>query len=87
MWNCGSTRLWYQNKSEENDGGMDYLLGYIRQTAESWRGWAEYYYDREFDNAVVEKIFAGGAVTSEDILKLNPERITDEALEEISELS
>ncbi len=89
MWCCDGSDVWEQNEEpaadDEADGGRDFLLGYVHQTAESWCDWAKYYYEREFDVSAVEKIYSG-EVTAEDILKIDPKCNTDEALSEIAEI-
>ncbi len=91
MWCCDASAVWLQNEEPDNndpdnDGGRDFLLGYVHQKAESWCDWAKYYYEREFDTTVVEKIYSSERITAEDINKINPKCSTDEALAEIAEI-
>lgn len=90
MWCCDGSAVWEQNEEpatdDDDDGGRDFLLGYVHQTAESWCDWAKYYYEMELDSAAVEKIYSGGQITADDMLKLNPKCNTEEALQEISEI-
>lgn len=88
MWCCDGSAVWEQNEEpadDEEDGGRDFLLGYVHQTAESWCDWAKYYYEREFEVSAVEKIYSG-EITAEDILNLNPKCNVEEALQEIAEI-
>lgn len=88
IWCCDGSDVWEQNEEpapDDDDGGKDFLLGYVHQTAESWCDWAKYYYEREFDVSAVEKIYSG-EVTAEDILKINPQCNIQEALSEIAEI-
>ncbi len=87
MWCCNGSAMWEQNEEpadDDDDGGRGFLLGYVHQTAESWCDWAKYYYEQEYDISIVEKIYSGADITAEDMLKLNPKCITDEALREIA---
>ncbi|MDE7324765.1 MAG: hypothetical protein K2N63_00545 [Lachnospiraceae bacterium] len=83
MWYDYGAACWKQNITEGNDGGKDYLLGFICKDAAKWAEWAEDYYETEIDLAVVEKVYGGGKLTVEDILRLNPERDAKEALSEM----
>ena len=88
IWCCDGSDVWEQNEElapDDDDGGKDFLLGYVHQTAESWCDWAKYYFEREFDVSAVEKIYSG-EVTAEDILKINPQCNIQEALLEIAEI-
>ena len=87
MWCSDGSAVWEQNEepADDDDGGRDFLLGYVHQTAESWCDWAKYYYEQEFDLAIVEKIYSGNDVSAEDILKLNPKCNIEEALQEIAD--
>lgn len=58
MW-CTDGTNWVQNEVEGNDGGKEYLLGYIRSNAESWCEWAKTYYDKVVEPELVKKIFRG----------------------------
>ncbi len=88
MWCCNGSSVWEQNEvaADDDDGGRDFLLGYVHQTAESWCDWAKYYYEQEYDISIVEKIYFGSDITAEDMLKLNPQCNTDEALNEIADI-
>ena len=88
IWCCDGSAVWEQNEepADDDDGGRDFLLGYVHQTAESWCDWAKYYYEQEFDHTVVEKIYSGEYVSAEDILMLNPKCNSEEVLQEIDEL-
>ncbi|MBQ8195364.1 MAG: hypothetical protein IJZ47_08345 [Oscillospiraceae bacterium] len=88
MWCCNGSSVWEQNEvsADDDDGGRDFLLGYVHQTAESWCDWAKYYYEQEYDISIVEKIYSGSDITAEDMLKLNPKCNTDEAVNEIADI-
>ncbi len=88
MWCCNGSSVWEQNEvsADDDDGGRDFLLGYVHQTAESWCDWAKYYYEQEYDISIVEKIYSGSDITAEYMLKLNPKCNTDEAVNEIADI-
>lgn len=85
MW-CTDGTNWMQNETEDNDGGKEYLLGYIRHNAEEWCEWAEEYYDTEVALELVQKVFRGELLGEDDIVNLNPECKVEEVLYEISGL-
>lgn len=66
MWYINETGKWYQNEYEGNDGGKEYLLGYIPDNAEALREWAEEYYEETFNKTVMEKIFETSELSDED---------------------
>lgn len=85
MWSSDGTN-WMQNEVEGNDGGKEYLLGYICQNAESWCAWAEEYYDIAVDLEIVQKVYQREILEKEEIIKLNPECNVEEVLDEIEGL-
>lgn len=85
MWSIDGTN-WIQNEVEGNDGGKEYLLGYICQDTKSWCDWAEEYYDTVVDSGLVQKVYQGKIPEKEDIIKLNPDCNVEEVLEEIAGL-
>ncbi len=87
MWYSFSTGCWMQNTTEGMDGGKDYLLGFICENAVQWAEWGEYYYGEDINCKVVEKVYAGQALTTDDICLLLPERDAEDALEEIAALN
>ncbi len=86
MWCTDETDEWIQNETEDDDGGREYLLGYIRQNAEDWCEWASDYYDVELDERIVEKVYNGEELSEEDILKLNSEADVKAVLKKIEEI-
>ncbi len=52
-----------------------------------WAEWGEYYYGEDINCKVVEKVYAGQALTTDDICLLLPERDAEDALEEIAALN
>lgn len=89
MWCVDDTDEWYQNEisdDDDNDGGKEYLLGYIRKSAEEWCEWAEDYYEQQLDLDIVKKIYNGSSIDNELISKLNERRNIEEALQEINEI-
>ena len=82
MWSTDGTN-WMQNEVKGNDGGKEYLLGYIYQNAENWCEWAEEYYDKVVVQELVQKVYQGEMLEKEDIINLNPECNVEEVLEEI----
>lgn len=85
MWSTDGTN-WMQNEVEGNDGGKEYLLGYICKNAENWCEWAEEYYDIAVDLELVQKVYQGEIPEKEEIIKLNPECNVEEVLDEIEGL-
>lgn len=75
-----------QNETESNDGGKDFLLGYIRKTQEEWSDWAKYYYEAEIAQEVVQKVYNEKNLTEEDVVKLNPGRDAKEVFAELGEI-
>ena len=99
MWNLGETDEWQENEIEESieneeieddeiweDGGKEYLLGYICKDAEQWYDQAKDYYETELDMEIIQKVYDGITVAEDDIKTLNPNRNVLEALAEISEV-
>ena len=86
MWYDNQQECWKQNIVKENDGGQDFLLGYVHTNAQEWIEWAKDYYDMDINDKVVEKVYQGEQMTTKDILLLNPKRNVEEALKEIIEL-
>lgn len=84
MWSTDGI-TWMQNEVQGNDGGKEFLLGYICPNTESWCEWAEVYYDTTVDSELVEKVYRGEMPKKEDIIKLNPECNVDEVLKEMKE--
>ena len=95
MWNLGETEQWQENEIEtdkievdeiEEDGGKEYLLGYICKDAKQWYDWAKDYYETEMDIEIIQKIYNGATVAEDDIKMLNPNRNVAEAFAEINEV-
>lgn len=87
MWNDDGTDLWHFNEiSSDDDGGREFLLGYIHTTPKSLMEWAEEYHEASLDGNIVSSIYDGKPITEEMIITLNPERNAKEALKEISRL-
>ena len=85
MWCMDDTDIWVQNETEGNDGGKDFLLGYIYKTSEEWSDWAKYYYETEIAQEVVQKVYNEKNLTEEDVVKLNPGRDAKEVFAELGE--
>lgn len=85
MWSMGDTNIWTQNEIENNDGGKQFLLRYIRKTPEEWSAWAEEYYEVEVAREVVQKVYNQEKLTEEDVVKLNPNRDAKEVFAEFTE--
>lgn len=83
MWYLDESGEWNQNEADGNDGGKNYLLGYIHQSAKSFYDWAVEYYDREFDYNIIQKLFETGSLPPEEILILNPECNPQRVLNEV----
>ena len=78
LWYLNETGKWYQNEVEGNDGGKDFLMGYLPQSAEDLLDWAGYYYNRVFNKTIFEKLFEQEELSEEDKLELinAPRRFT-----------
>lgn len=66
--------IWYdgevhQNQIEGNDGGR-WLLGYAFDTYESFDEFARDYYDMEFDNDLLRKLYTYSALSELELSKL-----------------
>ncbi len=86
MWNTNETDEWEENDVVGNDGGKEYLLDYIMKSANEWCDWAKGYYERNIDVDGVNAIYNEDNITHAIIHKINPERDTMEALQEIDEM-
>ena len=70
MWYIYETGKWYQNEYDGNDGGKEYLLGYIPDSLEKFIEWATDYFEEDFNIEIMEKIFETAELTDEDMKKL-----------------
>lgn len=86
MWCTNEIDEWKQNETIGNDGGKEYLLGYIEKSAIEWYDWAKYYYEINLDIDAVHAIYNGEPITETIINKINPKRNIVEALQEIEEM-
>lgn len=87
LWNTDGSTLWQCNEmSTTEDGGREYLLGYILPTAKDFVDWAEGYYQESFPVECIQSIYNNEQTTEEMITLLNPERNTEEALSELKAL-
>lgn len=66
MWYLKETGRWYQNEQEGNDGGKEFLLGYLPDDAEALMEWATGYYEKDFNKAVMERLFQTAELSAED---------------------
>lgn len=87
LWHRNQTKEWLENETQGNDGGKEYLLGYICQTAEQWCEWAAGYYEITPDLEAVQAVYQKQPVTHLIIKALNPDRVPVEAMKEIDSLS
>lgn len=71
---------------EKDDGGEEFLLGYIFHDADSWTDWAKDYYGKKIQLEYVKKIYEHKDITREIIEKINPERNSDEVIEELKNI-
>ena len=85
MWNISGDENWILNSVDpKEDGGIDFLLGYIHKTSESLLDWACDYYESEFSLDLIEVIFNNGKISKDIIIKLNSNRDVEEALLELA---
>lgn len=85
MW-CDRSGTWYENAHVSEDGGKANLFDYITDNAEEWISFAQdYYFEEEhtFDADAVDEVFKGAEITPELVLRINPYRNAEEAIEEI----
>lgn len=87
MWNVDDTEKWYQNETlyDDDDGGKEFLLGYIMESAKEWCEWAEDYYEQELNMDIIKKVYNGASIDDEIISKLNETRNIKETLQEIND--
>jgi len=88
-WRGADEERWRTGKIERPDGwddGFNFLLGYVNPTPEAYADWAESYFEIKPDLETVRQVYAGANVTAEIIRKLNPERDTVDALNELKRL-
>lgn len=86
MWYLNENDEWQQNEVLGNDGGKEYLLKFIKKSSNEWCYWAKSYYEINFEVDMVNAIYNGEPITQTIIHKINPERDTIEALQEINEM-
>lgn len=77
-WKTGETE-----RPENWDDGFNFLFGYVNQSAESYREWAETYFDAQLELEAIQQVFAGVPITVEIIASLNPERDASAAMDEL----
>ncbi|MCI9079297.1 MAG: hypothetical protein HFH68_10305 [Lachnospiraceae bacterium] len=87
MWYDFKAGCWMQNITEGIDEGKNYLLGFICENAMQWTELGEDYYGEEINCKVVEKVYSGQDLTTEDICIMLPGRDAENALEEIITLN
>ena len=69
MWYSNDTGEWYQNEVEGNDGGKDYLLGYLPQSVQDLVDW-RYYYGKTLNESVLEKLYKTAELSEKDKAEL-----------------
>lgn len=86
MWNLSTGDEWNFNKlSNEDDGGREFLLGYIFDSAEHYLEWAKDYHDVSFDLKIINDIYNETDITKEMLKNLNITRDENEILKELEE--
>ena len=70
LWYLNEKGEWYQNEIEGNDGGKDFLMGYLPESAEDLLDWAGDYYNRAFNEAIIEKLFEQEELSEKEMLEL-----------------
>lgn len=87
IWNLQGGDSWYLNKvSEENDGGREYLLGYIHTSPQSLIEWVKGYHEVSLDFDIISSIYEGNDITENMIVALNPNRDIKEVIEELDNM-
>lgn len=66
LWYMNDTGEWYQNEVVGNDGGKGFLLGYLPESPEDLLDWAGDYYEEEFDEAVIRRLFESAELSDND---------------------
>lgn len=86
IWREASDSNWQIGNVEVPDGeddGSGFLLGTIFPTAERFVDFAQGYFEIKLPLDIVTEIYEGAAITSEMILKINPNRDPDKVLQEL----
>ena len=66
MWYLSETGEWYQNEVIGNNGGKSFLMGYLPESPEELTDWAEDYYGKSLNEAVIKKLFETAELSEED---------------------
>ena len=86
MWYEAKKEKWTQHRWKNQDGGEKFLLGYLMETPQEWKAWAEDYYECSIDETAVQKIYDTQMVDEESITTLNPSRDVHAVFQEIQSL-
>lgn len=73
LWTTDGGKTWQDNALPDNDGGRDWLTGFIFPDAEKLRDWADSYYDATLPAGLLAKLFERGELSAEEMLILRPE--------------
>lgn len=85
LWQSTGEGQWRQGDVENsNEDGCDFLLVYLNGTAESYREWAESYYDAKLPLHALKAVYEGAPITAALIAALCPGRDAAAALAEIA---
>ena len=61
LWTLPHIQGWFQNAVPTNDGGRDYLLGYVQHSPESWQDWAQHYYEHIPATETIQAVYSQSA--------------------------
>lgn len=86
LWTTDGGKTWQDNALPEEDGGRDWLTGFIFPDADKLRDWADSYYDAELPARTVEKLFESGTLLPEEMRMLKPDCNVAEILAEYAKI-
>lgn len=86
LWTTDGGKTWQENALPDDDGGKDWLTGFIFSDADGLRDWADSYYDAELDPSLIEKLFENGKLSAEEMRMLRPECDPESIMAEYAEI-
>jgi len=83
-WQAGNVEFPFPS-SADPDGSIE-LLSILDGHPDTYKSWADYYYETEIDLAAVEEIYRGSVLNDELIGRLNPELSRPEISDDIEQI-
>ena len=83
-WQVGNVELPFPD-SADPDGSIEFL-SILDGDPNTYKSWADYYYETDVDLSAVEEIYGGSVVTDELIRRLNPELSLPEIHDDIEQI-